>query len=61
MGNVIGTREMEEAKEAFRQIIKMAILFGGVAIFYVWIESKLLKKWKNKGPKGSSVYFVKIF
>lgn len=52
MGNVIGTREMEEAKEAFRQIIKMAILFGGVAIFYVWIESKLLKKWKNKGPKG---------
>lgn len=52
MGNVIGTREMEEAKEAFRQIIKMAILFGGVAIFYVWIESKLLKSGKIKVLRG---------
>lgn len=38
---------MEEAREAFQQLLKMAILFSGMAIFYIWLESKLLKKWKN--------------
>lgn len=38
-------------REIFHQVIKMAILFGGVAIFYVWIEAKLLKKWKSKKRK----------
>jgi hypothetical protein len=44
-------RVVGEAREAFHQIIKMAILFGGVAIFYIWVESKLLKKWKKKKAK----------
>lgn len=44
---------MDEAREAFHQILKMAILFGGMAIFYIWIESKLLKKWKKKRRKGN--------
>lgn len=39
---------MDEAREAFHQILKMAILFGGIATLYIWVESKLLKKWKNK-------------
>jgi uncharacterized membrane protein (DUF373 family) len=39
---------VDEAREAFQQMIKMAVLFGGMAIFYVWIEAKLLRKWKNK-------------
>ncbi|WFE73071.1 hypothetical protein P8S55_08225 [Halomonas sp. M1] len=39
---------MEEAREVFQQISKMAILFSGMAIFYIWLESKLLKKLKNK-------------
>lgn len=39
---------MDEAREAFHQILKMAILFGGVAIFYIWIENKVIKKLKNK-------------
>jgi hypothetical protein len=38
----------EAVKETFHQLIKMAILFGGVAIFYICIENKLLRKWKNK-------------
>ncbi|WP_404343011.1 hypothetical protein [Vreelandella venusta] len=38
---------MDEAREAFHQIIKMAILFGGVAIFYILAKNKLLKKWKK--------------
>ncbi|MFI8751776.1 hypothetical protein ACIGG6_17470 [Vreelandella lionensis] len=39
---------MEEAREAFQQMLKMAILFGGMAIFYIWLEGKFLKKMKNK-------------
>ncbi|WP_255157659.1 hypothetical protein [Vreelandella boliviensis] len=39
---------MDEAKEVFHQIIKMAILIGGVAIFYIWVESRILKKWKKR-------------
>ncbi|QNI02019.1 hypothetical protein HXW73_03190 [Halomonas sp. SH5A2] len=39
---------MEEARAAFQQILKMAILFGGVAIFYVWIENKFLKSGRKK-------------
>lgn len=41
----------EAVKETFHQLIKMAILFGGVVIFYIWIESKILKKWKRKKGK----------
>jgi|TARA_R110000851_G_scaffold158011_1_gene300889 hypothetical protein len=44
---------VDEAREAFQQMMKMAILFGGMAIFYILIESKLLKKWKNKRRKGN--------
>ncbi|WP_404464025.1 hypothetical protein [Vreelandella aquamarina] len=40
---------MEEAREGFQQILKMAILFGGVAIFYIWLEAKLIKKINKKG------------
>lgn len=42
---------MDEAREAFHQILKMAILFGGMAIFYIWFESKLMKKLKGKKRK----------
>jgi Na+-driven multidrug efflux pump len=38
----------EAVKETFHQLIKMAILFGGVAILYIWIEKKLLKKLKKR-------------
>jgi len=43
---------VDEAREAFQQMMKMAILFGGMAIFYVWLEHKLLNKWKRKNKKG---------
>lgn len=39
---------MEEAKEAFQQILKMAILFGGMAIFYVYIEKRILNRLGKK-------------
>ena len=42
---------VDEAREAFQQMIKMAVLFGGMAIFYIWIERKLLKNLKNKKRK----------
>lgn len=38
----------EAIKETFHQLIKMAILFGGAAIFYIWLEAKFLNKNKNK-------------
>lgn len=44
-------RVMDEAREAFQQIIKMAILFGGMAIFYVWTTNKLFKKGKKRKAK----------
>ncbi|UTD57612.1 hypothetical protein [Halomonas sp. MS1] len=37
----------EAAKETFGLIMKIAILFGTGAIFYIWVESKLIKKWKK--------------
>jgi hypothetical protein len=50
-----GSREVgavDEAREGFQQILKLAILFGGMAIFYIWIEAKLLRKWqRRKGKK----------
>jgi len=39
---------VDEAREAFNQILKMAILFGGVAIFYIWVESKFIRKIKKR-------------
>jgi hypothetical protein len=39
---------VDEAREAFHQIIKMAILFGGMSIVYIWVESRLLKKWNKR-------------
>tara|TARA_B100000929_G_scaffold132585_1_gene105101 strand:+ start:208 stop:432 length:225 start_codon:yes stop_codon:yes gene_type:complete len=44
-----------EVKEAFHQIIKMAILFVGVGIFYIWIESQISKKWNNRINKLNAV------
>ena len=38
----------EAVKETFHQLIKMAILFGGMAIFYIWLEAKILRNWKSK-------------
>jgi len=38
----------EAMREIFHQVIKMVILFGGVAIFYIWLEAKLFKKWKRR-------------
>ena len=35
-------------KEIFYTVIKMVIPLTGVAIFYIWLEAKLLKNWKNK-------------
>jgi|TARA_R110002012_G_scaffold275740_1_gene462417 hypothetical protein len=50
---VRGLNVVDEAREAFQQMMKMAILFGGMAIFYIWIESKILKKWKKRKRKGN--------
>ncbi|WP_342582110.1 hypothetical protein [Vreelandella neptunia] len=38
-------------REVFYTVIKMVIPFAGLAILYIWIESRLLKKWKKKKRK----------
>ncbi|MGO3700852.1 MULTISPECIES: hypothetical protein [Halomonas] len=38
----------ETAKEVFSHLIKLALLLGGAAVLYVWLENKLLKKFKKK-------------
>tara|TARA_R110001599_G_scaffold8618_3_gene41748 strand:+ start:814 stop:993 length:180 start_codon:yes stop_codon:yes gene_type:complete len=48
-GMVVGPEDA--MREIFYHVIKMVILLTGIAIFYIWIESKLLKKWKNKKRK----------
>tara|TARA_R110000850_G_C9983631_1_gene466249 strand:+ start:176 stop:415 length:240 start_codon:yes stop_codon:yes gene_type:complete len=45
IGGIQGAGIVDEAKEAFLQMIKMAILFGGMAVFYIWLEKKVIKKW----------------
>lgn len=35
-------------KELFYSVFKMVIPFFGIAIFFIWAEAKLLRKWKNK-------------
>lgn len=40
-------------REVFYTVIKMVIPLTGLAIFYIWIESKLLKQWKKKKRKGN--------
>lgn len=34
----------ESVREVFSEIIKMAILFAGIAIIFIWVENKLMKK-----------------
>ena len=42
----------EAAQELFSHLMKFAILFFSVAILYIWVEHKLLKKFKNKRKRG---------
>lgn len=39
-------------KELFYSVFKMVIPFFGIAIFYIWIEAKLLKKWRKKSRRS---------
>lgn len=41
----------EAAKEAFGQIMKMALLFFGIAVFYIWLENKIFKSKKRNRKK----------
>lgn len=39
-------------REIFFHVIKMVILLTGAAILYIFLEAKIIRKWKNK--KGNN-------